>query len=218
MKKISAILALVLVLAMVFSLTACAKTTIVGTWKYNMDLGKALLAEAESQTGETQDAEKAAAQKAMIDGMKKIYDGISMTIILDLKEDKTFTMKMDEEAMKAVAEKFKEQAKAAAPDMLKAMFGEDTLNALLEAQGKTLEEYAAEYAEEMSLDDADFNEVKGTYTFEEGKLVLTPDDKDEKPVTMVAELSAKELKVTSIEGDDEAVESFKSVLPMVFSK
>ena len=44
------------------------------------------------------------------------------------------------------------------------------------------------------------------------------DDKDEKPVTMVAELSAKELKVTSIEGDDEAVESFKSVLPMVFSK
>lgn len=225
MKKISAILALVLVLAMVFSLTACAKTSIVGAWKYTMDFNKMFeVMESGDSTGETKDAQQAAAEKALTDTMKKVFEGATMPIILDLKEDNTFVMSGDEAAMKETTKKIADRLPEILPDLIAGMSGmtREEFEAQMKEANMTMDDVMEQYggmfnAEDM-VDDMKVDEVKGTYTFEDGKLVLTPEDKDEKPSTMTVELSAKELKVTAIESEDDLGESFKKLLPLVFTK
>lgn len=225
MKKISAILALVLVLAMVFSLTACAKTSIVGAWKYTMDFNKMFeVMESGDSTGETKDAQQAAAEKALTDTMKKVFEGATMPIILDLKEDNTFVMSGDEAAMKETTKKIADRLPEILPDLIAGMSGmtREEFEAQMKESNMTMDDVMEQFggmfnAEDM-VDDMKVDEVKGTYTFEDGKLVLTPEDKDEKPSTMTVELSAKELKVTAIESEDDLGESLKKLLPLVFTK
>ena len=211
MKKLTKLLALVLALALVFSLTACAgKTSIVGTWKYTMDYNKLMesMSEEEGTDAEGED------MKGLVDAMNKLFEGLTMVIVLDLKEDNSFTMSTDEASMKAANELIKERM----PDFLKSMFGEDGLNAML-GEGQTMDDLVNSYSEEFNTDDMEMEETKGTYTYEDGKLVLTPEG--EEAATMTVELSAKELKVTAIdakEDDEDMMEAFSKMLPMVFTK
>lgn len=211
MKKITKLTALILALALVLSLTACSgKTTIVGNWKYTMDFKK--LMEASGELG----GEGAEGLEEMTKAMADLFDGVSMVITLNLKEDNTFEMGTDEASLKAAGEKIKERI----PDLLKAMFGgEEGLNQMLELSGQSMDEMIASAAEEFSPEDMKMDPIKGKYTYEEGKLVLTPDGED--AMTMTVELAAKELKVTAIEGeadDDGMGEAFKAMLPMIFVK
>ena len=211
MKKLTKLLALVLALALVFSLTACAgKTSIVGTWKYTMDYNKLMESMSETEGTDAEDED----MKGMLDAMNKLFEGLTMVIVLDLKEDNTFTMSTDEASMKAANELIKERM----PDFLKSMFGEDGLNAML-GEGQTMDDLVNNYAEEFNTDDMEMEETKGTYTYADGKLVLTPEG--EEAATMTVELSAKELKVTAIdakEDDEDMMEAFSKMLPMVFTK
>lgn len=211
MKKLTKLLALVLALALVFSLTACAgKASIVGTWKYTMDYNKLMETMSEEEGTDAEDED----MKGRVDAMNKLFEGLTMVIILDLKEDNSFTMSTDEASMKAANELIKERM----PDFLKSMFGEDGLNAML-GEGQTMDDLVNNYAEEFNTDDMEMEETKGTYTYEDGKLVLTPEG--EEAATMTVELSAKELKVTAIdtkEDDEDMMEAFSKMLPMVFTK
>lgn len=211
MKKLTKLLALVLALALVFSLTACAgKTSIVGTWKYTMDYNKLMESMSEEEGTDAEDED----MKGLVDAMNKLFEGLTMVIVLDLKEDNTFTMSTDEASMKAANELIKERM----PDFLKSMFGEDGLNAML-GEGQTMDDLVNNYAEEFNTDDMEMEETKGTYTYADGKLVLTPEG--EEAATMTVELSAKELKVTAIdakEDDEDMMEAFSKMLPMVFTK
>lgn len=211
MKKLTKLLALVLALALVLSLTACAgKASIVGTWKYTMDYNKLMESMSEEEGTDAEDED----MKGLVDAMNKLFEGLTMVIVLDLKEDNTFTMSTDEASMKAANELIKERM----PDFLKSMFGEDGLNAML-GEGQTMDDLVNNYAEEFNTDDMEMEETKGTYTYEDGKLVLTPEG--EEAATMTVELSAKELKVTAIdakEDDEDMMEAFSKMLPMVFTK
>lgn len=211
MKKLTKLLALVLALALVLSLTACAgKPSIVGTWKYTMDYNKLMESMSEEEGTDAEDED----MKGLVDAMNKLFEGLTMVIVLDLKEDNSFTMSTDEASMKAANELIKERM----PDFLKSMFGEDGLNAML-GEGQTMDDLVNNYAEEFNTDDMEMEETKGTYTYEDGKLVLTPEG--EEAATMTVELSAKELKVTAIdakEDDEDMMEAFSKMLPMVFTK
>lgn len=211
MKKITKLIALVLALALVLSLTACAgKASIVGTWKYTLDFKKLMEASGELSTEGGEDNQE------MVDAMVKLFDGLTMVLVMDLKEDNTFVLSTDEASLKAAAEQMKERI----PDLLKTMFGgEEGLNAMLETSGQTMDEITESFSEQFNMDDMKLEETKGTYTYEEGKLVLTPEDGE--ATTMTVELSAKELKVTALDSkdaDDDMAEALKSVLPMVFTK
>ena len=210
MKKITKLIALVLALALVLSLTACAgKASIVGTWKYTLDFKKLMEASGELSTEGGEDNQE------MVDAMVKLFDGLTMVLVMDLKEDNTFVLSTDEASLKAANELIKERL----PEFLKTMFGgEENLNAML-GEGQTLDDLVNSYSEEFNADDMKLEETKGTYTYEEGKLVLTPEDGE--ATTMTVELSAKELKVTALDSkdaDDDMAEALKSVLPMVFTK
>ena len=105
---------LVLTLCLVFSLTACAgKASIVGTWKYTMDYNKLMESMSEEEGTDAEDED----MKGLVDAMNKLFEGLTMVIVLDLKEDNTFTMSTDEASMKAANELIKERM----PEFLKTM-------------------------------------------------------------------------------------------------
>ena len=230
MKKITKFLSLALVLALVLSLTACAgigagKASIEGTWKYNMDVMKIMEAsgEIDDMVGEGSGMTEEQTQE-LINVFKKLFDGVDLIMVLDLKEDKTFTLAMDEEAGKAASEKLTERLPEILPDMFAAMFGgKETLDSMLDEYDMTMDDLMSLYGDEFDADEllegmSDAS-VSGTYTYENGKLVLTPED--DEPATLTVELSAKELKITAIEGgdvDEDELEMYKSLLPVVFVK
>lgn len=126
--------------------------------------------------------------------------------------------------MKETTKKIADRLPEILPDLIAGMSGmtREEFEAQMKEANMTMDDVMEQYggmfnAEDM-VDDMKVDEVKGTYTFEDGKLVLTPEDKDEKPSTMTVELSAKELKVTAIESEDDLGESFKKLLPLVFTK
>ena len=115
MKKLTKLLSLTLVLALVLSLTACAglggaKASIEGTWKYNMDVMKMMEASGEMDDMFGEDSGMTEEQmQDLVKVFKKLFDGVDLTMVLDLKEDKTFTMAMDETAAKSASEKLAER-------------------------------------------------------------------------------------------------------------
>lgn len=220
MKKITKLLALVLALALVFSLTACAKqATITGSWKYVMDMSKVLESAGMMDEADGSGMYTAEQLQAIKDAYGKIFEGLNLTMILDLKEDGTYTMDMDEASQKAAADTLSARLPEVLPELFAAMLGisVDELPAALETLGMSMDDLtnSEEYSAEEMLGDFSSETEKGTYTFEEGKLVLTPEDGD--VVTMTVELSATELKVTAFESkDEEEAEVYKAMLPMVF--
>ena len=227
MKKITNLLALILALALVLSLAACAgKASIVGTWKYTMDANQIMEASgAMDELTSSEDSGMTEEQaKAVLDTFKKIFDGVSMVMVLDLKEDNSYTMSMDEASAKAASETLSKRLPEMMPELLTAMFGgEEGLNSFLEMAGMTMEQMSANFAEEFKADELvksmTSEASKGTYTYEEGKLVLTAEGEGEEPLTMTVELTAKELKVTAVDTKDEDdAKQYKAMLPMVFTK
>ena len=212
MKKLTKLLALVLALALILSLGACSKKeSITGTWKYAFSLEQAMNA--------------AGAMDDLPAGMESLQDTLKATtfnMIMDLKEDGTYEMKMDEASVKSALEKFKEDMKGVMPDMLKseAEKYEMSVDALLETMGMTMDE-AVDFVMEQMDTDAMVGELgelseKGKYTFENGKLTMTSESGDEDVLT--AELKGSELKITAIEGESDMSEGLKEMLPMVFKK
>lgn len=228
MKKITKILSLALVLALVLSLTACAgigagKASIEGTWKYNMDVMKMMEAsgEMEDMVGDGSGMSEEQVQELM-NVFKKLFDGVNLTAVLDLKEDKTFTMAMDEATSKAASEALAAKLPEILPELIAAMFGgQEALDAMMEEYDMTMDDMTELFGDEIKAEDLleglEDASVSGTYTYENGKLVLTPED--DEPATLTVELSAKELKITAIESadaDEEQLEMYKSLLPVVF--
>lgn len=222
MKKITKLFAFLLSLCLIFSLTACSgSATIEGSWKYTLDFTKVLEAMEQANAEKEQDPDDAAAAKSMSEAMAKAFEGMTMVMILDLNEDKTFTMTTDEEALKEATDKMEERLPEILPEIVAAMSGMtvEELEAAAKEAGKSMDDMIAEAGEMFNAEDiienARQDPVKGTYTYEEGKLVLTPDN-DSKPVTFTVELSAAELKVTGIEGEDIEEDGLEYFLPVIF--
>lgn len=230
MKKLTKLLSLTLVLALVLSLTACAglggaKASIEGTWKYNMDVMKIMEAsgEMDEMFGENSGMTEEQMQD-FVNVFKKLFDGVDLTMVLDLKEDKTFTMAMDETAAKAASEKLAQRMPELLPELITVMFGgQEALNTMMEEYGMTMDDVTSLFGDEFNADELlegiEDTSVKGTYSYEDGKLVLSSEDDADEPATLTVELSAQELKVTAIDSadaDEEELEMYKSLLPVVF--
>lgn len=230
MKKLTKLLSLTLVLALVLSLTACAglggaKASIEGTWKYNMDVMKMMEASGEMDDMFGEDSGMTEEQmQDLVKVFKKLFDGVDLTMVLDLKEDKTFTLAMDETAAKSAGEKLAERMPEIMPELIAAMFGgQDALNEMMEEYDMTMDDITSLFGDEFNAEDLleglEDASVKGSYTYDNGKLVLSSEDSDDEPATLTVELSAEELKVTAIDSanaDEEELEMFKSLLPVVF--
>lgn len=201
MKKLLAIL---LALVMVLGLAACTsgggETTIVGTWKGDMDMSAVL--------------------GALV--QQDIDEKISCKMIFEFSADGKFTAKMDEESAKKAVNAMVDVM----IDIMKDMYAEQDidLEEVLAAEGMSIEDIKAQYREEMDLNDM-FGDVteEAYYKFENGKICVA-DDKDDLDAgdydtCYIATLSGRTLTITDIESDGElASEVLPGMFPMVFKK
>lgn len=188
MKKMMKLLSLVLVLALVLSLAACSGTkTATIVGKWSTTMDMEKMMEKAAEGGEDD-------LGGMMEAFGSIFKGVVFKINLEFNEDGTFVMSTDEDSMKAAAELLVSNAKEALGELAESMDVSDLTN-----------EFGG-----------DMNE-KGTYTYEDGKLTLKgEEDAENDAMVWVVELTATELKVTDIEGEED--DSYKAMLPLVFTK
>lgn len=104
MKGMKKAAALLLVLAMVFSLCACGKSELVGTWQGQLDMTEQVL----------QEVDQAMAQlESLISGDRELpqmgdyVDNISLTYTIAFNEDGTYISEVDQAGIDAMAETMK---------------------------------------------------------------------------------------------------------------
>ena len=193
MKKFAKILSLVLVLALVLSLCACGE-------KKDGEKKEVTIVGKWSTTMDMDKMMAAASEESdremseFVELIMALYKGVSLKLNLTLNEDGTYVMAVDEASMNAAIETMSNNIKTAFPEYAEFMD-------------------VSEMAEEMGEDE------KGTYRYEDGKLYMTPEDEEEDTSKYwVVELSASELKITDIVGEDDDDESYKALLPLIFTK
>ena len=236
MKKLTKLLALVLCLALVLSLGACAKqaSPALGSWKCTLDLKelseKATAAAAEKQAdGEGQSLTEEQL-KNLTDIMGKLYEGCSMTILLDLKEDQSYTLSMDEASIKATVTNMGNKLPELMPELLAAMFGQslDGLKESLAEMNMSLDDMMKEMGDSLNAEEllknltpkADASEDKtGTETTEAPvETQASADAEAAQEICMTVEFNGSEMKVTAMDGKSEDLEDFKEILPLIFTK
>ena len=218
MKKLTKWMALALAVTLLVALTACAGSrdaaALVGTWKYTMDFQKAMAA-----AGDAGDVE---GLEELGDSFKEMLDGLSMVMVLELKEDQTYSFYIDENSAKAAVESMMSKMTELMPKLVGEMTGmseEDVMKAL-EASGKSMddliEEFGGQVDTEEMLKDLKESASKGTYRFSDGKLYLTEEGTVENPADYaVVELAENELRITEV-SESAQFDAYKSLLPLVF--
>lgn len=180
--------------------------TIVGTWQYNMDFGKLLKAiQEDAATGESANS------------LPDLYDGLSVLLILDFREDGTFLATADEASVAEAGRELEEKLIYVLPELIAALNGmtPEEYEARLAEEGLTMDDMVAQYAEEVNAEnrfDDMLNAAAGTYAYDGDLLYLTSEDGD--TLVCTVELSAGELKFTDIEG--ETGDAPDGLLPLIF--
>lgn len=223
MKTIGRLLALVLALALVLSMSACSKAPkLDGVWSYTMDLKKALQATGELDTEDRSAGSEEAQQ--LQDVLTQMVEGVALKMVLDLKEDGSYTVRIDETSAQAAADAMRANLSAQMPSVLSMMFDVpvDQLDKTLTALGTSMDDmmqsmYEHFNTEELVASIAD-RSGKGSYRYEEGKLYLTGEGQTEDAAKYLAvELGENELKVTAVNGVED-FKDFEKLTPLVFKK
>ena len=223
MKKLSKLPASLLALALLLSLAACSGgSKIAGVWTCTMDVKKAM--EASGDLSAASDDASSEEAQALQDVLNQMCEGVTMQMVLNLKEDDSYTLKVDETSAKAAADAMQSNLSAILPNLLSAMFNVpvDQLDDALSSLGVSLDEMIRSTSEQFNVqelvDQLAQNGSKGSYRFEDGKLYLTEEGKTEDAAQyLTVELGENEFKVTETNG----VEAFKDLAqqtPLVFTK
>lgn len=214
MKIIGKLLAILLMLALIFSLAACgdeeaskasdratdAETEateateeteaatvpeeLFGEWKHVLDVDKLL--EAARNSGADED------ELAFVE---KVYSDLTNpTLTVDLKEDGAFTLAFDEESTKKIVENMMEVL----PQMYAGTFDE----AALAEMDLTRDDLLAATVKEFSAEKSLFGIENGTFTYEDGKLKLIGEDGNGS-LTVSVELVDDELHVVAFGDADD---------------
>lgn len=189
-----------------------APVTIVGCWKYDVDFHK-VMGLALAQSDSSDDATSA----LLTEYIPRIYDGVSFILVMDLKEDGSFVLTIDEDALNATAGKLDENLAEVIPDLLVSMTGmtREGLEAQLAASGMTMDDLIAQFGSQFNseamLESIKIPTTSGTYTYEDGVLLLTSEGKT---TSYTVELSGSEMKITDIQGESGTIPA--ELLPLIF--
>ncbi len=209
--KIKKAVALLLVMMMIAALTACSGNSIVGKWKYRLDFSKY----AEQMTGSGLEALDDT-QKTYYEEFLKAFDDASVDIIIEFKDDGTFTINMDEDSVKAAEDKIKEGLRTALPKAFTAM-GIDIDSYLTDAK-ITMEQFVENALQSLNLSELQTSLNSGKYRYEDGKIYTGEDEVDESSY-LVVELKNDTLTVTDVVGEAGGFDQYKEAfLPMEFTK
>ena len=203
--------------------TEAEPATIVGTWKYTLDYRRLIEAT-------LQDAVEGGDRAFFLNAL---CGGLSDTVILELREDGTFTMKADEATREENRKQFEGALGNNLPDLIASYLGitPEELETRLADEGlatdeASMNEWAAQYLEELDLGDA-FDGVTidaacdGSYVYDDGYLYFIPESgalffapEDATNVPCLVEFGGRELKIVDV--TNEIDPGVRSLLPLVF--
>lgn len=203
MKKLLAIL---LAVMMLLSLTACGKSgsdepTIVGSWKGSMDLSAIMAAIYQIE----------------------IEDPIPFGMTFTFNADNTYSVAVDEESIDA----FMDAVVDMVVGMMSSMYGEEfDLETMLAEEGMTMDEFTEEIMASVNMDSilGSIASQKAYYKYEDGKFYSSTEKEDlegdlENLQCTYITLKGKTMTITDIEQDGEKMsEVLPDMLPMVFTK
>lgn len=162
-KRIALLLSFVLVLSL--ALCACGggekKETLTGTWTATIEMADAL------------NQELTAGDPTMAEYLS--VESFALPLVLELKEDGTYSMGVDTEAMTATMEKLVDELSVGMKEYLGAVLGiEGDVDEALAAMGISMDELIDELKNEIMNEDA-YAEFasEGNYKAEDGKLHLS---------------------------------------------
>lgn len=209
-------IALLLCLVMVLSLCACgAKENLVGTWKANINMAEAFNAEI-----------AASGDEAMAEAMK--LESFDLPLILELREDGTCKLSVDNDAMAASVEKLAEALTNGMKSYFVTMLEEQGLEVedpdeFLAAMGLDLNTLVEEMKNELLSEDT-FGEftTECKYKAEDGKLYMSDDLESEIPTdeynTYTLEGDTLTLDVGTMVIEEDMEEMSKYMFPMTLTR
>lgn len=212
MKCVKRISAILLVLVFVFLLSACGSNEpLVGKWSYNMDFDK--YAESLKTTILSSIEED---KKLIYEELFKVFDGCTIDLTMEFKDDKTFDLDIDKESLNAAVEKIKEKMKSVVIEAQKkaGMSDKD-----LEAKGTTIDQLVESLSNSFDVDQMTKGfKASGSYVHDGDKLYLFDGDEKDDSKYLEIELDDNEFKITKIEGDILGFKGVENLLPMTFVK
>lgn len=191
--------------------------SIVGTWKLSLDFDKIIEATKEEALASVDDQ-----QKEFMEEMFKCFNGVSMTMVMEYKEDGTYQSYVDETSAEAAFALIKENLKGLLPSMFEALgVSAEEMESQLTAAGYTMDSYVDLVFDQMDTSGlTDDMVTEGVYRLDGNKLYASGSDGEiDENSYAVVELSAGTLKVTEIVGQDSDNALFnEAFLPLVFTK
>ena len=240
MKKITKLLALLLVLTLVFALVACQNGTSKKSDKDDKD-------DKDDKTSDVTDPPVAAptiegkyttildietlmgiaganedADEDQIEMVKQLLEGAKgVTMNMELTADNKFSAAMDEQSMKDLVNVMLGNMATVLPAMMG--MTDEEFDAALAEQGMTRDDFAAAMAEQLDTEDMfDTSEMNmsGTYRLDGDKLYVTKDGEEEDTNSYwVVEVTEKALIIKEVVGEDGvAPEGAEALLPWTFNR
>ncbi len=170
---------------------------IVGVWNYAMDVGEIYSLMFDSAVIPEQ-------QASMLAALSLLFRDVSVITVMEFREDHTYSIHADEDSAKTAIEKMKENARENLLEIISGFYGMtvEDLEAQMAESGKTMEEvleaFDAEFNMDSLLPQVSMSYESGTFTYAEGRLVLT--DREDNQVVYTIEVGDDQLRITDIEG------------------
>ncbi|MBR5271930.1 MAG: hypothetical protein IKU25_00835 [Clostridia bacterium] len=202
-KKISLVMALVLVLSVLAFFSGCSiDKKVIGNWKATIDMSSMMNDMLKADGGEEM------AEYFTISDFK--FD-----VILTFNEDGTCKSVVDETTYKATMDKVADQIADGMVKMLEDMFKEANIDMTVEeylaSQNMTMDDLTAEMKASFENQDMSGMETEGTYVIEDKKIIVT-ETKDGKTIEEVYEYVDGTIKVVEMGGLDELEEEEKAMV------
>ena len=150
---------------------------------------------------------------------QQLFDGAGdMQMLFEFSEGDRYTFTVDPESVEDMIETMFENLAVVLP----AMFGMEAeeLEAMLAAQGMTMDDFVAAMREEMSGDefiDAEEMHSEGTYRLDGDRLYITPDGEEENTENYVTVVVGEGyFAITEIVGEGSDMAAYDKLLPWVF--
>ncbi len=215
MKLMKSVTALLLAAAIIFLVCACSpKEPLIGKWSYELPFSDIVQSYVKNVIDSADNS-----QKAMYEELFKAFDGCTVNLVLEFKNDNTFNYAPDKDSAVASVEKIKDNLKTAIPAAYKAIgLGDEEFGAYLKAQGKTINELVEEMSKEFSVDKLTNGvQASGIFAHEGNRLYLFKDEKDDSKYCEIT-LEGDKLTVTKVVGEVDGFKNVEKLLPMKFTK
>ncbi len=207
-KNLSLLLCLSLLSTLLLTCSGCGnkeKDALVGEWEASLEMADMLNEEIKAGMGSDQD---------MMKYME--VDSFKLPLTLTFKEDDTYKMAVDEDAMEQSIDLLIEGLGDGLTKYFEDMIAEEgldmTVDEVLAASGYTMDSLLEEsFDKEDIMSSMDVMESSGTFKVSKGTLILTD---DEGPGTESYELDGDKLTLTGEGVDDD----LKDLYPMVFTR